>query len=59
MAAEKADKKVPPASTEIDRALKCPPCSLRDAVVANLQAGAYARSIDIEDDLLALESMPK
>lgn len=41
------------------RAMKCPECSLRDAVISNLKAGSYTRDEDIESDLKALEAMPK
>ncbi len=42
----------------LDRALKCPPCGLRDNVIANIKGGAYKRPEDLETDLKVLEAMP-
>ena len=42
-----------PESADVLRALKCPACNLRDAVVANIKAGVYSREGNLEADLAA------
>lgn len=48
---------VAPVSEALARALKCPASSKRDAVVSNLEGGAYRNPLDLEADLLWLESL--
>ncbi len=48
-----------PTNPALVRALKCAPCSQRDAVISNIEAGCYAlRPEDLETDLVWLEAMP-
>ena len=57
----RADKPDPARAAKPDpslaRALACVPCSQRDAVISNINGGAYKRPEDLETDLCWLEAM--
>ena len=48
-----------PVDPSLARALACAPCSQRDAVISNIEAGAYGKCPEnLETDLKWLEAMP-